>query len=114
MKSNLRSEFKQQHRVTATIPVLSNDFLFMSNLYRIEYERAQQMVEYSQCIKCASIDKKSRNHWSNVVVSLAATSRVASHAEVFLARHSIFPNVLGKGTRDETLRTTVWEAISQC
>lgn len=43
---------KEKYWVTATIPVLSNNFLFMANLYRIEYERAQLMEEYSQCIKC--------------------------------------------------------------
>lgn len=86
----------------------------MANLHRIEYERAQQMAEYSQCIKCASIDNKSRSHWANVVVSLAATSRIASHADILFARHAILSNVRGKGTREETLRTTVWEAISRC
>lgn len=30
---------------------------------------------------------------------------VASHANVLLTRHTIFPNVRGAGTRDEPLRT---------
>ena len=93
---------------------MSNDFLFMANLNRIEYERAQQMAEYSQGIKCASIDNNSRSHWSNVVVSLAATSRVASHADILLARHAILSNVRGKGMCEETLTTTVWVATSWC
>ena len=64
MKSNICSEFNEKHKVTITIPVLSNNFLFMANLYRIENERPQQIAEYTQCIKWASLVNKSRSHKS--------------------------------------------------
>ena len=40
---------------------------------------------------------------------------VASHANVPLTRHTIFPNVRGAGTRDEPLRTPACEArVRRC